>query len=367
MKAVVVHNTGGIDVLTYTLNNHPTIPKVPPPGHALVRNEYAGLNFIDTYFRKGLYPRQCPFILGQEGGGIVVALHPISSSSSSIISDSIIKVDTRVAYNALVGSYAEYAIVPIDKLVPIPNDIDMTIAVACMTQGLTAHYLSSSVGAGIANVGDWVLVYGVGSGTGQWTAQMCTLRGYRVIGLTSRCKIIVNDDDDDNYDTEETEGDVTAAQKARFGCEELIILENEPNKSYASYTSVDIVKRVMEITGGIGCKLIIDGIGLLTYEISLNCLAQRGLFVSYGNASGPVPPFPVLRLLPQSAYMTRPKLNDYINTRDELLARAEEVFEWVRTEKLNIVIDKVFALDEVALGHEYLENGSSRGKVLYKI
>jgi len=191
--------------------------------------------------------------------------------------------------------------------------------------------------------------------------------GSPFIGLTSRCKIIVNDDDDDNYDTEETEGDVTAAQKARFGCEELIILENEPNKSYASYTSVDIVKRVMEITGGIGCKLIIDGIGLLTYEISLNCLAQRGLFVSYGNASGPVPPFPVLRLLPQSAYMTRPKLNDYINTRDELLARAEEVFEWVRTEKLNIVIDKVFALDEVALGHEYLENGSSRGKVLYKI
>jgi NADPH2:quinone reductase len=353
MKAVVVHNTGGIDVLTYTLN-HPTIPKVPPPGHALVRNEYAGLNFIDTYHRKGLYPRECPFVLGQEGGGIVVALHPNSIS----ITDPVIQVDTRVAYNALVGSYAEYAIVPIDKLVSIPNDIDTTIAVACMTQGLTAHYLSSSVGAGIANVGDWVLVYGVGSGTGQWTAQMCTLRGYRVIGLTSRCKIIVNDDG---------EGDVTASQNAQFGCEELIILENEPNKSYASYTSIDIAKRVMEITDGIGCKLVIDGVGLSTYEISLNCLAQRGLFVSYGNASGPVPPFPVLRLLPQSAYLTRPKLNDYVNTRDELLTRAEEVFEWVRMGKLKIVIDKIFPLDEVALGHEYLENGSSRGKILYKI
>ena len=141
---------------------------------------------------------------------------------------------------------------------------------------------------------------------------MCSLRGYRVIGLTSRCKTIVK-------------GDVTAAQKAQFGCEELIILENEPNKSYASYTSIDIAKRVMEITGGIGCKLVIDGVGLSTYEISLNCLAQRGLFVSYGNASGPVPPFPVLRLLPQSAYMTRPKLNDYVSTSDELLARAEEV------------------------------------------
>ena len=106
---------------------------------------------------------------------------------------------------------------------------------------------------------------------------MCSLWGYRVIGLTSQCKIIVNDDD--NYDTEETEGDVTVAQKAPFGCEELIILENEPNKSYASYTSIDIAKRVMEITGGIGCKLVIDGVGLSTYEISLNCLAQRGLFV----------------------------------------------------------------------------------------
>ncbi|KAL3780432.1 hypothetical protein ACHAW5_003608 [Stephanodiscus triporus] len=355
MRAVVVDSTGGIDVLTYR-SDHPTPMRVPP-GHALVRNEYAGLNFIDTYHRSGLYARECPFVIGQEGGGVVAGLHeddddddddPSSSSSAAVV-----KVGDRVAYGSLVGSYAEYSLVPVDRLVRVPDSIDMSVAVACMTQGLTAHYLSSSVGAGIARPGDWVLVYGAGSGTGRWTARMCQIRGYRVIGVTSRRKA-------EGYDDE-------AAAAAAFGCEELIVLENEPGRSYASYGSADVARRVMDVTAGNGCKLVIDGVGLSTYEISLDCLSIRGLFVSYGNASGPVPAFPVLRLLSRSAYVTRPKLNDYVATRDELLTRANEVFEWVRTGKLDIVIDRVFALDEAAAGHEYLEDGRTRGKVLYKI
>ena len=161
-------------------------------------------------------------------------------------------------------------------------------------------------------------------------------------------------------------GSTEEAAKA-FGCDSLIVLENVPGKSYADYSSVDIASEVMEVTGGNGCKLIIDGIGKSTYEISLKCLAKRGLFVSFGNASGAVPAFPVLKLLPQSAYMTRPKLNDYVATREELLERANEVFGWVQDGKLKIAVDKVFGLEEVAAGHEYLENGSSKGKILYKL
>ncbi|KAL7523935.1 hypothetical protein ACHAXR_000368 [Thalassiosira sp. AJA248-18] len=213
MKAVVVETTGGIDALNYK-TDHPT-PDVLPAGHALVKNEFAGLNFIDTYHRSGLYPRECPFILGQEGGGTIAKLSDNNNSHG-------LKVGDRVVYGAF-GSYAEYTSVSMDKLVPIPDGLEMQTAVACMVQGLTAHYLSSSVGAGIAQPGDWVLVYGVGSGTGQWTAQMCKLRGYRVVGTTSRGKA-------DNFDN------VKDAASA-FGCEQLIVLENAPDKSYASTTN----------------------------------------------------------------------------------------------------------------------------------
>lgn len=341
MKAVVIEATGGVDSLQYKEVDAVT----PHPNHAIVKNEFAGLNFIDTYHRSGLYPRECPFILGQEGGGVIASL-PDDGDRLGF------KVGDRVVYGSF-GSYAESTSVPIDKLVKVPDDLDMKTAIACMTQGLTAHYLSSSVGAGIAKEGDWVLVYGCGSGTGQWTSQMCKIRGYRVIGVTSKYKVGSNNSD--------------ATSASLFGCEKLIIMDNVSGKSYADYASVDIVSRVMEITGGKGCKLIIDGIGKDTSEISLKCLAKRGLFVSFGNASGAVPAFPVLRLLPQSAFLTRPKLNDYIATREELLDRAHDVFTWVREGKLNIKIDKVFDLDQVQTAHSYLESGQAKGKVLLKL
>jgi NADPH2:quinone reductase len=336
MRAVVVQIPGDIEALDYT-THHP-VPECSR-GHVLVRNQFAGLNFIDTYHRSGLYPRETPFVLGQEGGGVISA---VAENDEALIQSGL-KVGDRVVYGSF-GSYAEFTLVPVDKLVPVPPDMDLKTAVACMTQGLTAHYLSSSVGNGIAKPGDWVLVYAVGGGTGQWTAQMCKLRGFRVIGTTSRCK----------------------AQNVLDICDQLIVLENEPSKSFADYTSVDIASRVKEITNGQGCKLIIDGVGKATYEISLNCLAKRGLFVSFGNASGAVPAFPVLKLLPQSAYVTRPKLNDYVTTREELLERAEEVFGWVQGGKLKITVDNVFSLEDVKQGHAYLENGGGNGKILFQ-
>ncbi|KAL7511354.1 hypothetical protein ACHAXN_008330 [Cyclotella atomus] len=337
MKAIVIESFGGTEALKYT-TEHPS--PVLSPGHVIIRNQFAGLNFIDTYHRSGLYPRETPFILGQEGGGIISAV----PENDDEVASSGLKVGDRVVYGSF-GSYAEYTAVPVDKVVPVPIDMEMETAVACMTQGLTAHYLSSSVGNGIAKAGDWVLVYAVGGGTGQWTAQMCKLRGYKVIGTTSRCK----------------------ARDVEGVCDELIVLENVPSKSYADYTSVDIVSKVMKITDGQGCKLVIDGVGKATYESSLRCLAKRGLFVSFGNASGAVPAFPVLKLLPQSAYVTRPKLNDYVATRKELLDRSSEVFGWVQNGKLKIKIDQVFALEDAKGGHAYLENGEGKGKVLFSM
>lgn len=239
-----------------------------------------------------------------------------------------------------------------DKLVPVPDDLDMSTAVACMIQGLSAHYLSTSVGVGIAQPGDWVMVYGVGSGTGQWTAQKFNLQGYRVIGITSRAKVL----------------EFNSAEEAtlEFGCEKLIVLDNVPGKSYSDYTSIDIASEVMNITEGCGCKLVIDGIGKSTYEISLKCLSIRGLFVSFGNASGAVPAFPLINLLPKSAYVTRPKLNDYVATRAELLARANDVFQWIQNGDLKIKVELELPLEDVAYGHTLLENGNTKGKILFK-
>jgi NADPH2:quinone reductase len=137
--------------------------------------------------------------------------------------------------------------------------------------------------------------------------------------------------------------------------------------SYEDYSSVDIVKKVMDVTGGVGVKASIDGIGKNTVDISIDSLARRGIFVSFGNASGAVPAFPVLRLIGKSAFLTRPKLLDYTVDRTELLKRADDVFGWLQDGKLKVSVDKVFPLEEVVEGHKYLEAGKSKGKVLYEI
>jgi NADPH2:quinone reductase len=243
----------------------------------------------------------------------------------------------------VLGTYCEYTAVPADKIVKLPSTISMESALACMIQGLTAHYLTTDATAGLIQPNEWCLIFSVGSGTCQWAAQMAKLQGYKVIGTTSKTK---------------------SAPKC---CDEVIVLETVEGKTYSDFSSVDIVQRVMEITGGNGVKLIIDGVGKSTSEISIQCLARRGIWISFGNASGPVPPFSLLSLTPKSAFCTRPKLGDYAATKEELEARANDVFTWVTEGKLEVKVDQIFPLADAQKAHAYLESGQSQGKVLFKV
>jgi NADPH:quinone reductase len=312
-------------------------PKLSPGG-VIVKNEFAGINFIDTYHRKGLYARDLPFVGGQEGGGVVAAVSDEATKEG-------IKVGDRVAYSVF-GSYAEYTAVPASKLLPVPDAVSLDVATSCVVQGMTAHYLVTSAHANLIQPGEWCLIHGVAGGTWQWAAQMAKLQGFKVIGTAPVGK-----------------RDVAEAT----GCDELILLNEAPGTAYEDYTSVDVTAKVMEITSGQGVKCVIDGIGKATMDISIDSLARRGIFVSFGNASGAVPAFPVLRLIGKSAYVTRPKLLDYTVDRQELVWRANEVFDWLAQGKLKVSVDAVFPLEQAAEGHKYLEAGKSKGKVLYSV
>ena len=335
MAAAVVRECGPVDALR--VERDFPVPACPAGG-VLVRNEFAGINFIDTYHRKGLYPRDLPFIGGQEGGGTIAAVSPEAAAAGHAVGD-------RVAYSVF-QTYAEYTAVPAAKLLPVPEGVGMDVAVCCPVQGLTAHYLTTDAHAGLVRPGEWMLIHGVGGGTCQWAAQMAKIMGYKVIGTTSESK--------------EAVGRAT-------GVDELIVLKDAPGASYEDYTSVDIPARVAEITGGAGVKAVIDGVGLATWEISLASLGRRGIFVSFGNASGTVPAFEPLKLIGKSLFLTRPKLLDYVQDREALVARSSEVFGWIREGKLKVSVDRAFPLAEAAEGHKYLESGASTGKVLYKI
>ena len=251
----------------------------------------------------------------------------------------------RVAYSVL-NTYCEYTAVPAGKIVNVPDNVGLDTATACMTQGLTAHYLTNHAHAGLVQPGEWMLIHGVGGGTCQWAAQMAKLKGYKVIGTCPKGK-----------------ADVGKAT----GVDHLIECDEVPGTPFEDYESVDILGKVMEITNGEGVKAVIDGIGASTVDISIGSLARRGIFVTFGNASGQVPAFPPIRLIKKSAFLCRPKLLDYVSTRDELMMRADEIFGWLSAGDLKVGIDKVFDLKDAAEGHKYLEAGKSKGKVLYKV
>jgi len=337
MKAVVICENGDADQLKYETDF--ATPSVTD-GQVLVKNEFTGINFIDTYFRKGgpAYTQPLPFISGQEGGGVIAQTTPKAEAAG-------LKVGQRVAYSVL-NTYCEYTAVPAGKIVNVPDNVGLDTATACMTQGLTAHYLTNHAHAGLVQPGEWMLIHGVGGGTCQWAAQMAKLKGYKVIGTCPKGK-----------------ADVGKAT----GVDHLIECDEVPGTPFEDYESVDIVGKVKEITNGEGVKAVIDGIGKSTTDISIECLARRGIFVTFGNASGQVPAFPPIRLIKKSAFLTRPKLLDYVSTRDELMMRADEIFGWLSAGDLKVGIDKVFDLKDAAEGHKYLEAGKSKGKVLYQV
>ena len=319
MKAVRVHKYGGPEVLT--LEEIP-VPE-PKAGEARVKIEAIGVNYIDIYQRTGLYPLQTPFTLGTEGAGIVDAVGPSVTE---------VKKGERVGYASIPGSYAEYAIVPAARLVPIPPNIDARTAAALMLQGMTAHYLTHSTYP--LKKGDTALLHAAAGGVGLLLIQIAKQLGATVIGTVS------------------TEAKAKLAKE--MGADHLIL-----------YTQTDFLAEVKKLTDGRGVNVVYDSVGQTTFDKSLDCLRPRGYLVLFGQSSGPVPPFDPGKLAAKgSLFLTRPSLPHYTLERSELLQRANDVFNWTATGRLKVKIDKTFPLAEAAEAHRELEGRKTTGKVI---
>jgi len=319
MKAIRVHAPGGPEALRYEEIERP----VPGPGQVLVKIEAAGLNFIDVYQRNGHYKVPVPFTLGQEAAGTVAAVGVGVAEP---------KVGDRVAYTTVLGAYAEYAVVPADRVVRLPDGVSAKQGAAAMLQGLTAHYLATSTYP--LKPGDACLVHAAAGGVGLLLCQIAKLRGARVLGTVS---------------TREK-----AALARGAGADDVIL-----------YTEQDFETEVKRLTSGAGLQVIYDSVGKTTFEKSLNCLAPRGMMVLYGQSSGPVGLFdPQVLNQKGSLFLTRPTIVHYIATRAELLARAGEVLGWIKSGRVKVRIDRELPLAQAAEAHRLLEGRQTTGKVL---
>ena len=322
MKAIRVHQHGGPEAMQLEEVPRP----VPGPQQALVRLVFAGVNFIDVYFRTGLYKAEQPTALGNEGAGVVEAVGPGVTE---------VAVGDRVAYAMVRGAYAEYAVVPSAMLVKLPDAISFEQAAAAMLQGMTAHYLTRSTFP--LKEGDACLVHAAAGGAGLLIVQMAKALGARVFGTVS------------------TEA---KAQLARAnGADETI-----------RYTEQDFEQEVKRLTGGRGVDVVYDSVGKTTFDKSLNCLRPRGTLVLFGSSSGAVPPFDPQSLNGKgSLFLTRPSLGHYVLTRPELLWRADEVLSDVASGQLRLRIDTIVPLERAAEAHRALESRTTTGKLLLKI
>ncbi len=319
MKAIRIHAQGGPEVLRY---EDVPVP-VPGPGQALVRIEAVGVNFIDIYHRSGLYPVAFPYTLGQEAAGTVAA---VGAGVTGV------GVGDRVAYTGVPGTYAEFAAVPAERLVPLPAGVGARPAAAVLLQGITAEYLTSSTYPLAA--GDSCLVHAAAGGVGLLLCQMAKRRGARVIGTVS------------------TEAKAALARAA--GADEVIL-----------YTRQDFEAEVRRLTGGARVEVVYDSVGKTTFDKSLNCLARRGMLVLYGQSSGPVPPFdPQVLNQKGSLFLTRPSLGHYVATREELLQRAERVLGWVADGSLAVRIGGEYPLAQAAEAQRALAARETTGKLL---
>lgn len=319
MKAIQVKETGGPDRMQYV-----DIPAPQPgPKEALVKIAASGVNFINVYFRTGLYKADLPITLGMEGAGVV-------ESVGSEVGE--VRPGDRVAYAMARGSYAEYAVVPGWQLVKVPDHVDLKSAAAAMLQGMTAHYLTHSTFA--LKSGDTCLVHAAAGGAGRLIVQMGKMLGARVFGTTS------------------TEAKAELARQA--GIDEVIF-----------YTRQDFDAEVKRLTDGRGVDVIYDSVGATTFMQGLNCLRPRGMMVLFGQSGGKVPPFdPAILNTKGSLFLTRPTLAHYCATREELLWRAGDVLQWVATGKLKLAIDRTYPLAQAAQAHTDLESRSTAGKLL---
>ena len=318
MLAIRVERNGGPDVLGVA-----DVPvPVPAEGQALIRIASSGINFIDTYQRSGLYKIPLPFTLGQEAAGTV------EQAGGGV---TLVAPGDRVAYTGAMGAYAEQAVVPADRLVKLPAGVSFDMGAAAMLQGMTAHYLVTTTYR--LGAGKTCLVHAAAGGVGLLLVQMAKRAGATVIGTT---------------------GDDAKAKLAREAGADHVIL----------YRTEDVLRRVKEITDGRGVDVVYDGVGKATFDASLQSVAKFGLLAMFGNASGAVPPFDVLRLQDNARFLARPRLGEHIATRQDLESRAGEVLGWIAAGKLKIRIHRRYPLRDAAQAHRDLEGRQTSGKLL---
>ncbi len=319
MKAIRIHEYGGPEVMRL---EEIDVPR-PGAGEVLVRVEAVGVNFIDVYQRTGLYQTPLPYGLGLEAAGTIEAVGQGVTE---------FQVGDRVGWAAQPGSYAEYTIVPVERAVPIPPDVTARQAAAVLLQGMTAHYLVHSTYP--LKAGEWALIHAAAGGVGLLLVQMAKRLGATVIG---------------------TVGNEAKAELARAAGADHVII----------YTRQEFQPEVRRLTGGQGVHVVYDSVGKSTFEGSLDSLRLRGYMVTFGNASGPVPPIAPLVLNQKGGlFLTRPSLVHYTATRDELLRRADDVLGWVASGELKLRIEHVYPLAEAAQAHRDLEARRTTGKVL---
>jgi NADPH2:quinone reductase len=319
MKAIQVKQVGGPEVMEVA-----DLP-VPQPkaNEAVVKLAASGVNYIDVYVREGRYKTPLPFVLGQEGAGVVIAVGADVR---------LFKVGDRVAWAGFLGSYAEYAALPADRLVPVPRSVTDEQAAAAMLQGMTAHYLSHDTYP--LKKGETALVHAAAGGVGLLLAQMAHHIGARVIATVST--------------------DEKAKLARAAGADEVIL-----------YTQADFEAETKRLTGGKGVDVVYDSVGKTTFEKGLNVLRPRGMMVLFGGSSGPVPPFDLIALSQKgSLYVTRPTLGHYIATREELVARSSAVLGMIVTGKLQLRIEYTYPLTEAQRAHRDLEGRKTTGKLL---
>jgi NADPH:quinone reductase len=319
MFAIRVHEYGPPEVLKYEEIDRPE----PGEGQVRVKIEAAGLNFIDIYHRTGSYAGQLPMIPGMEAAGAVEATGPGVKE---------LREGDRVAYAMHLGSYADYAVIPEARAVPVPEGVSTRQAAAVMLQGATAHYLSHSTFP--LQPGHTALVTAAAGGVGLLLVQMAKRRGARVIGACSTGE--------------------KAALARQAGADEIIF-----------YAREDLAQAARRLTDGKGVDVVYESVGQATFQQSLDSLRPRGYLVLYGQSSGPVEPLdPQILNSKGSLFLTRPTLGHYVADRAELLARSADLFEWLAAGELQLRIDRLFPLAQAADAHRYMADRRTKGKVL---
>ncbi|KAF2838961.1 NAD(P)-binding protein [Patellaria atrata CBS 101060] len=322
MFGVIIEKTGGTEVLQY--KDDLPVPE-PKKGEILIKNEVIGVNYIDTYFRTGLYQAPSfPYTLGREGGGIIAALGGGETYD--------LQEGQRVVYMGS-AAYAEYSAVPSLHVFSIPDGISTETACAGILQGLTALTLIRE--SHHVKPGDWVLVHAAAGGVGLWLCQLLKAVGAHTVATAS--------------------SDEKLELAKQFGAEVTV-----------NYAKEDIVKTVNEVTNGKGVIAVFDGVGQDTFDISLECVARKGSLVSFGNASGAVPPVTIARLSPKVVKLSRPMLFGYLATREEAEHYASELWDFMLKDKLQVRIHDVYPLRDVARAHSDIEGRKTTGKLLLK-